>query len=71
MQLLGGKPPDRHPGLHTRLSDRLAVVVEQRHAVLEQHAVDIALALADDVIELPLPQGIALAHAHGEGHTRA
>ena len=34
-------------------------------------AIDVALAFADDVVELPLPQVVALAHAHGDAEDEA
>src|SRR5215216_1642524 len=52
--------------LTARAGDWLAVFIDHRHAVLEQNLVDVRLAFADDVVERPFPQVVALAHAHGD-----
>ena len=46
--------------------ERAALLVEQGHAVVEQHAVDLGLELPDQRVDLLLPLRLVLAHAHGD-----
>src|SRR5947199_9252943 len=57
----------------SRLSDQIGLLVEQRHAELQKHGIEIALALADDAIELALPFVLEGAYAQCDaiGHARA
>src|SRR5262245_15287035 len=39
----------------SRLGDQIGLLVEQRHAELKQHGIEVPLTLADDAVELTLP----------------
>ena len=52
------------------LRDRIVLLVEQRHVVVEQYLVDLLLIVLDEPVERPLPFLVGRAHAHGNaiGH---
>src|SRR5690606_33869473 len=45
---------------------RLAVIIDQRHARVAQDDVDIVLVAADEAVQLPLPFLVAGPHPHGD-----